>query len=109
MKLTRNWNQELNLHTLHDDFFCICIKKKLFLELLTPPKTLFQMKIHSNVKLYNLLRSLSILKHKSRQEFCVKIIEGLILSRSVTFSDIAEHIDKDIKTSSINRMLQNFF
>ena len=67
------------------------------------------MKIHSRVKLYNLLRSLGILKHKSRQEFCVKIIEGLILSRSVTFSDIAEHIDMDIKTTSITRMIQIFF
>ena len=53
------------------------------------------MKIHSNVKLYNLLRSLGILKHKSRQEFCVKIVEVLILSQSITFSHIAEHIDKD--------------
>ena len=67
------------------------------------------MKIHSRVKLYNLLRSLGILKHKSRQEFCVKIIEGLILSRSVTFSDIAKHIDMDIKTTSITRMIQIFF
>jgi hypothetical protein len=67
------------------------------------------MKIHSSVKLYNLLRNLGILKHKNRQEFCVDIIEGLILSRSVTFSDIAEHIDKDIKTSSITRMIQDFF
>ena len=67
------------------------------------------MKIHSRVKLYNLLRSLGILKHKSFQNFCVKIVESLILSRSVTFNDIAEHIDKDIKTSFINCMIQNFF
>lgn len=47
--------------------------------------------------------------HKSRQEFLVDLINGVIKSRSVVFSEIADKIDKDIKTKSIERRIQDFF
>lgn len=59
--------------------------------------------------LYELVRNLSIVEHKKRQEFLVHLIEGIVSSRSVLFSEIAERIDKEIKTSSIIRRIQDFF
>jgi len=37
------------------------------------------------------------------------MINGIIKSRSVVFSEIADKIDKDIKTKSIERRIQDFF
>jgi len=59
--------------------------------------------------LYELIRNLSIVDHKNRQEFLVHLIEGIISSRSVLFNEIAERVDKDIKTNSIVRRIQDFF
>ncbi len=60
-------------------------------------------------KIYNMLRSSRVVKHKTRQEFLVDLIQGLISSRSVIFSEIADKIDKDIKPESIERRIQDFF
>jgi len=60
-------------------------------------------------KIYELIRKLGVVKHKKRQEFLVNIIEGVIKSRSVLFSEIADKIDKPILTESIERRIQDFF
>jgi len=60
-------------------------------------------------KIYELIRTLGVVKHKKRQEFLVDIIQGVIKSRSVLFSEIADKIDKPILTSSIERRIQDFF
>lgn len=62
-----------------------------------------------STKIYNMIRTLKVVKHKKRQEFVVELLEGIIKSRSVVFSEIADKIDKDIKTSSIERRIQDFF
>lgn len=62
-----------------------------------------------NTKIYNLIRRTEVIKHKSRQEFLTELINGIIKSRSVVFSEIADKIDKDIKTKSIERRIQDFF
>lgn len=59
--------------------------------------------------IYELIRKLGVVKHKNRQEFLVEIIEGVIKSRSVLFSQIADKIDKPILTESIERRIQDFF
>ncbi len=58
---------------------------------------------------YGLIRSLGVVKHKKRQEFLDCLIEGVIKSRSVVFSEIADKIDRPIKTESIERRIQDFF
>lgn len=55
----------------------------------------------SSTKLYELIRSLGIIKHKSRQNFLCSLIMGLIRSRSVQFCEIAYEMDKPIKLSSV--------
>lgn len=60
-------------------------------------------------KIYNLIRTTKLIKHKTRQEFLVELIKGVIKSRSVIFSEIADKVDRDIKTSSIERRIQDFF
>ena len=60
-------------------------------------------------KIYTLVRNLGVVKHKSRQEFLCSLLEGLIKSRSVLFSEIADKIDLGIKTESIERRIQDFF
>ena len=60
-------------------------------------------------KIYTLIRNLGVVKHKSRQEFLCSLLEGLIKSRSVLFSEIADKIDLDIKPESIERRIQGFF
>jgi hypothetical protein len=62
-----------------------------------------------NTNIYNLVRKTEIIKNKSRQEFLVEMINGMIKSRSVIFSEIADKIDKDIKTKSLERRIQDFF
>ncbi len=63
----------------------------------------------SSTKLYELIRSLGIIKHKSRQEFLCSLIMGLIKSRSVHFCEIADKMEKSIKLSSVERRIQDFF
>ena len=63
----------------------------------------------SNTKLYELVRSLGIIQHKSRQHFLCSLIMGLIRSRSVQFCEIAYNMDKSIKLSSVERRIQDFF
>ena len=60
-------------------------------------------------KIYNTIRYLRIVRHKKRQEFLVSLIEGIIKSRSVVFSEVAYGMDKDIKISSVERRIQDFF
>lgn len=59
--------------------------------------------------LYELIRNLGIIKHKKRQEFLCSLIVGMIKSRSVQFSEVADKIDKPIQLSSIERRIQDFF
>jgi hypothetical protein len=67
------------------------------------------MELNPKVKIYNMFRELKIVPNKPRQKFLYEMIEGMIKSRSVIFSEIAENIDKPIKTSSIERRIQDFF
>ena len=60
-------------------------------------------------KLYDLIRNLGIIRHKKRQEFLCELLAGLIKSRSVHFSEIADKMDKPILISSIERRIQDFF
>jgi len=62
-----------------------------------------------HTKIYNSIRSLKVVKHKKRQEFLSEMIVGLIKGRSVIFSELAFHISKKIKTSSVERRIQDFF
>jgi hypothetical protein len=59
--------------------------------------------------IYELIRTGKVIKHKNRQEFLCEMIQGVIKSRSVVFSEIADKIDKPIKQSSIERRIQDFF
>ena len=56
-----------------------------------------------------MVRELKIVPNKQRQEFICCLIEGIIKSRSVIFSEIADKIDKPIKVESIERRIQDFF
>ena len=67
------------------------------------------MEVNPTSKLYKMLRELKVVSHKSRQEFLCSMVEGIIKSRSVIFSEIADKIDKPIKTTSIERRIQDFF
>jgi len=60
-------------------------------------------------KIYETIRTLGIVKHKKRQEFICSFVEGLIKSRSVIFSEIADKIDTAAEVSSVERRIQNFF
>ena len=60
-------------------------------------------------KIYEMIRMAKIVPHKKRQEFLCDMLGGVIKSRSVVFSEIADKIDKPIKTSSIERRIQDFF
>ena len=62
-----------------------------------------------STNIFKLVRSLGIVPHKKRQEFTTQIIEGMIKSRSVTYSQIADKIDNPIKTSSIERRIEDYF
>ncbi len=60
-------------------------------------------------KIYNSIRSLKVVKHKKRQEFLSEMIVGLLTKgRFVMFSELAFHISKKIKTSSVERRIQDF-
>jgi hypothetical protein len=59
--------------------------------------------------IYQLTRTGKVIGHKNRQEFLCEMIQGVIKSRSVIFSEIADKIDKPIKQSSIERRIQDFF
>ena len=61
------------------------------------------------LKIYELIRTAKIVHHKKRQEFLCAMVEGVIKSRSVIFSEIADKIDKPIQASSIERRIQDFF
>ena len=60
-------------------------------------------------KIYEMIRTAKIVPHKKRQEFLCELLGGIIKSRSVIFSEIADKIDKPIKISSIERRIQDFF
>jgi hypothetical protein len=60
-------------------------------------------------KIYNLVRKSGVIKHKTRQLFLVELLKSLIKSRSVVFSELADKIDKPIKSLSIERRIQDFF
>ncbi len=60
-------------------------------------------------KIYNLLRKSGVIKHKTRQLFLIELLKSLIKSRSVVFSELADKIDKPIKSLSIERRIQDFF
>ncbi len=59
--------------------------------------------------IYELIRNLGIVKHKKRQEFICELTAGIIKSRSVVFSQIADKIESGAKVESIERRIQDFF
>ncbi len=58
--------------------------------------------------IYELIRNLGIVKHKKRQEFICELTAGIIKSRSVVFSQIADKIESGAKVESIERRIQDF-
>ena len=75
----------------------------------TPLKSTFQMDKNPITKIYCLIRTLRVVQHKKRQEFLCSLIEGLIKSRSVLFSELADKITSSSKVESIERRIQDFF
>lgn len=75
----------------------------------TPLKPTFQMDKNPITKIYCLIRTLQVIQHKKRQEFLCSLIEGMIKSRSVIFSELADKIECDIKPESMERRIQDFF
>ena len=67
------------------------------------------MEINPSTNIYKMVRELKIVPHKSRQEFLCSILEGIIKSRSVIFSEIADKIDSPAKVESTERRIQSFF
>lgn len=61
------------------------------------------------LKIYELIRKSKIVHHKKRQEFLCAMVQGVICSRSVLFSEIADKINQPIQASSIERRIQDFF
>ncbi len=61
------------------------------------------------LKIYELIRTAKVVRHKKRQEFLCDMIQGIISSRSVIFSEIADKTDKPIQVSSVERRIQDFF
>ena len=60
-------------------------------------------------KVYKMIRELKVVPHKSRQKFLCSMFEGIIKSRSVIFSEIADKIEYPAKVESIERRIQSFF
>lgn len=67
------------------------------------------MELLPSAKIYKMIRELKIVAHKNRQEFLVDMVMSLIKCRSVLFYEIAESMDKSVKTSSVERRIQDFF
>ncbi len=63
----------------------------------------------SETKIYKIIRELKVVTHKKRQEFLVEMIAGLIKSRSVIFSEIADKMTRPVKAESLERRIQDFF
>jgi len=63
----------------------------------------------SETKIYKIIRKLKVVTHKKRQEFLVEMIAGLIKSRSVIFSEIADKMTRPVKAESLERRIQDFF
>ena len=59
-------------------------------------------------KLVESLRTHGVLKHKKRQEFTARILEGMLRQRSVQYREIAEGISLDIEVSSIERRVEDY-
>ena len=63
----------------------------------------------SATKIYKIIRGLKVVTHKKRQEFLVEMVEGIIKSRSVIFSEIADKMTRPVKAESLERRIQDFF
>jgi hypothetical protein len=60
-------------------------------------------------KLTHSVRNLKIVKHLKRQVFLVELVSAMIISRSVIFSELADKMERDALSSSIERRIQDFF
>jgi hypothetical protein len=67
------------------------------------------MSIVSETKIYNLVLKSGIIKHKTRQLFIAELLKSLIKSRFVVFLELANKLDKPIKSLSIEGCIQDFF
>jgi len=67
------------------------------------------MEVNPLTKVYKMIRELKVVPHKSRQEFLCSMLEGIIKSRSVIFSEIADKIEDSAKVESVERRIQAFF
>lgn len=59
--------------------------------------------------IWTIFRFMEIVNHKKHQEFLAQLIEGVIKSRSVHFSEIAHEIESDAKKESVIRRIERFF
>lgn len=59
--------------------------------------------------LAELIREYQVVSHKKRQEFFSDLVFGLIHARSVIFSELAAHLDRDCLEISTERRIQDFF
>jgi len=67
------------------------------------------MRINPLTNLGKSIDYLNLVLNKSRKQFLSTLIQGVISSRSVNFSSIAECIDDETKVSSKERKIQDFF
>lgn len=67
------------------------------------------MDLHPLAKLTQGVRKFSIIKHLKRQMFLTELVEAMIKSRSIIFSELADKMDRDALPSSIERRIQDFF
>ena len=72
-------------------------------------KNLLSNRKKSAVKIYKIMRELKVVAHKKRQEFLVELIEGIIKSLLVTFSEVADKMTRLIKVESSERRIQDLF
>ena len=63
---------------------------------------------HSNTNIHEMIREYGIVCHKKRQEFLSSMIERIIKSRSVVFSEISDKIDHPIQEEFIELRIRDF-
>ena len=85
-------------------------KKAVYLLSITKTRQNFLLTIEKSPLAANSehILSLGVVKHKKCQEFLDCMISGIIKSRFVLFSEIADKIDQPIKVESLEHQIQDF-
>ncbi len=67
------------------------------------------MDLHPLAKLTQAVRNFKIIKPLKRQMFLTELVRAMIKAQSVTFSELADKMDRAAPPSSIERRIQDFF